>query len=195
MKKVIVVSLTAFAFFAISATVLFTSCQKKNVATPSNSHHLNQVASLPGQFGGDLWYFGTPHESGGMTICTQPCGPYCHTVRNNGTFYNGINEFGYGNYSLTASGNLLIEIDITNLNPAHINAWTSSAIFQVPLSGEVPYQSIVETYNAAGIYMNIPHYFMPVGNWPVTIVNTGNPVKKLEIVFTSMSSIGLTLSI
>ncbi len=30
MKKVIVVSITAFAFFAISTSVLFTSCQKKN---------------------------------------------------------------------------------------------------------------------------------------------------------------------
>ncbi|MBK8146460.1 MAG: hypothetical protein IPK62_16485 [Bacteroidetes bacterium] len=36
MKKLIVVSVTAFAFFAICTTVLLSSCQKKNVTTPSN---------------------------------------------------------------------------------------------------------------------------------------------------------------
>ena len=142
----------------------------------------------------DHWYFGTPWEmpQGGVG-CKTPCGPQCHVTYGDGGLYTGVQEFGLGSYSIMPNGKLEVNIDVSNLNPQHVNTWINSGIYEVQMLSEIPYQSIVNTYVANGLSNNPPQYFIPVGNWQINILNSTNPTS-LKIKFNTMNSISVELS-
>jgi hypothetical protein len=78
MKKVIVASITAFAFFAISTSVLFTSCQKKNDLS-STAGEIKKTRVENGRK--YKVYYGNyePAMGGGFTC--SPSTAVCHIVK------------------------------------------------------------------------------------------------------------------
>ncbi len=78
MKKVIVVSITAFAFFALSTTVLFSSCQKKN-DLPSTTKEIKKTRVESGRKY-KVYYGNYEPEMGGGFTCT-PSTDVCHIVK------------------------------------------------------------------------------------------------------------------
>lgn len=178
-------------------SVMTTSCGKKAASTPDQSiRHSNTTTAnarifIPGTTRpGGLWYLGTPF----MGNCQQPCGNFCHAEPWPANFMldDQIQEFGPVYYTLV-NNQLVAEIDMTNVNPQHIDEITANGTFGVPVASEIPYQSVVQAYNNAGITSNIPHYKMPQGTHDVALNNTGASVKVLTVVFTSPSSIEVSL--
>lgn len=189
MKKAIVVSVTAFAFLAISTTVLFTSCQKKNIVQTNQVNPNTNKILLPNTRG--CWYFGTTCEFNGG--CCAPSSPFCHTGREKFPTEFGQGTFGFSAYQLQPNGNLKVEIDVTDLYPSILTDWETMGLFQVPVSSELDYGEITQAYNNEGINQNIPHYFMPAGNWPITFTNIGSPTKTLVVEFVNMNTIQINL--
>lgn len=105
----------------------------------------------------------------------------------------GMQEAGPAYYSLTDDGKLVVEVDMTHVNPQHLNEIVASNSFNVPVPSELPYQAIVDAYNNAGITGNIPHYNMPAGPHNVTLHNSGVDTKLLTVTFTSPDAIEVNL--
>ena len=187
MKKVFVVSITAFAFLAICTTALFTSCQKKNTIEPQQSKTIKTM--LPNMIG--CWYFGTSCDFNGG--CCTPSSPFCHTGHEPFPIPIGQKSYGFSTYQLLPNGNLKINIDVTDLYPTIITDWETMGLFQIPVSKELDYSEITKAYHNQGINLNIPHYFLPTGNWPINFINNGNPTKTLEVEFINMNTIQINL--
>jgi hypothetical protein len=200
MKKVIVVSVTAFAFITICSSLILTSCNKKMAEQNSITNDKLNTPMLPVGWGnippfggGGCWYFGTPDPFGGRQ-CTFPSSPYCHVEPWNGGIFND-HFSAIGALELSPSGQLSASINVTNLDNSILNDWVASTQLQVPIGNEIPYSLIVEAYNAAGITQNIPHYFMPTGNWPIQITNSGATTKILHIVFITTNNVQVALEL
>jgi hypothetical protein len=193
MKKILVISVTAFSFFGVCSTLLFTSCQKKSVTPNVPVSQISEPSILPpgvGQGSIGCWYFGTPTAFG----CTLPSSPFCD-VKPKGPFDNFADpHIMYGNFAYHPTG-FQAEINVTTLDPAVITQWISSQALEVPVSREIPYELVTAAYNAAGITQDIPQFFMPQGNWNIQLHETGNPEKMMRVQFIDANTIQLHLDI
>lgn len=174
----------------ISMPLLWQSCKKENVQATETSQELESNKIIIPR-NGDCWYYGTLIEGIG---CRTPCGPFCHFVPNTDPFAQGGLDHGISHYTLEANNLITAEIDISSLNPEHIIAWTNSGYFEVQQTTEIPYSSIVETYNAAGVIQDIPHYFLPQGNWPINF-STGTGNQKMTITYLDLNTIQVSVEL
>lgn len=188
-------TLAALMLGCILSGAMMTGCNKSSAGHPDNSIRHTGTAQarifMPGGSNpGGLWYFGTPFPGG----CTTPCGNFCHAEPMSGTIDNGEGqEYGPAYYWLTDAGQFIVEVDMTNVNPQHLDEIVASGSFNVPVASELPYQSVVQAYNNAGITSNIPHYKMPQGPHEVSLNNTGTNIKVLTVTFLSPDIIDVSL--